>query len=87
MAEKDFPELHAAIADHSLMEAAGLRTLLYYDRIISSESKRDVPPDFLAELHRRITQKLITFAAATVIIASMAAGIIAALSPESVVEG
>jgi hypothetical protein len=78
MTEKDLLELHAAIADNSLMHAAGLRTLLRYDRTISSGSN-DIAPDFVAELHHRIIQKLITFAAATVIIASIAAGIIVLL--------
>jgi hypothetical protein len=65
MTEKDLLKLHAAIADNSFMQAAGLRTLLRYDRTISSGSN-DIPPDLVAELHRRITQNLITFAVATI---------------------
>jgi hypothetical protein len=79
MTEQDLLELKAAIADRSVFEAAGLRRLLRYDRTITAASGYDIPSTVRDELHRHITQKIITFAVATVIIASMTAGMIALL--------
>jgi hypothetical protein len=72
-------ELKAAIADRSVVEAAGERRLLRYNRTTTAAAGYDIRSAVRDELHRHITPKIITFAVATVIIASMTAGMIALL--------
>jgi hypothetical protein len=79
MSEKDLQELKAAIADRSVFENSGLRRLLRYDRTITMATGYDIPPALRDELHRRISQKIITLTVSIVIIASMTAGMIALL--------
>jgi hypothetical protein len=79
MSEKDLQELKEAIADRSIFENAGLRTLLRYDRTVTTASGNDIPPALRDELRGRITKKITILAVTVVIIASMTAGMIALL--------
>jgi hypothetical protein len=73
MSEKDWLELNAAISGRSL-EKASLRTLMRYDRALRERPVHEVSPAIRDQLRSKITQKVITIAAGTLVITSIVGG-------------